>query len=164
MAHGNRGRGTEKTAAPCAANSHHQFRRDSHNLDGADGLALDTSLTYTGHQSMGHVIYYLCAYPQYAKPLREEVEQVIATDGWNKAAMSKLRKCDSFIKEVQRLEGLGAGVSPRLISYQLCHSISHLLFSCDGPHSYQTIHVFQRGDLARRNDYDMHHKEGPSGR
>ncbi len=34
------------------------------------------------------------------KPLREDVEYAIATDGWNKASMHKMRKLDhSFLKE-----------------------------------------------------------------
>ena len=39
--------------------------------------------------------------------MREEVEHVIAQDGWCKASLQKMRKVDSFLKECQRIEGLG---------------------------------------------------------
>ncbi len=35
--------------------------------------------------------------------MREEVEAVISEEGWTKAAMGKLRKVDSFIKESLRM-------------------------------------------------------------
>lgn len=58
-------------------------------------------------QSFTHALYYLAANPQYMKPMREEVEAVIAHDGWCKASLQKMRKVDSFLKECQRVEGLG---------------------------------------------------------
>ncbi|KAF9067154.1 cytochrome P450 [Rhodocollybia butyracea] len=57
-------------------------------------------------------IYYLAAYPQIAEPLREEVSSAIEELGWTKAAMSKMVKLDSFLKETQRLSGVnGVGMT-----------------------------------------------------
>ena len=51
--------------------------------------------------------------------MREEVEKVVKSDGWTKLAMQKMRKVDSFMKESQRYNGLGARkLSPDLINYQ----------------------------------------------
>ena len=52
---------------------------------------------------MSHVLYDLAAFPEYIEPLREEVETITAVDGWTKAAMGKMRKLDSFLKESMRL-------------------------------------------------------------
>ena len=60
-------------------------------------------------QSFTHALFYLAANPQYIQPLREEVESVIGEEGWSKAALGKMRKIDSFIKECQRLEGVSSG-------------------------------------------------------
>ena len=49
--------------------------------------------------------YYLAAFPEYAKPLREEVEEVIEREGWTKAGIDQMHKIDSFIKESLRLRG-----------------------------------------------------------
>ena len=57
------------------------------------------------------MLFYLAANPQYIQPLREEVEAVVEKEGWSKAALAKMRKVDSFIKECQRLEGIGGGTS-----------------------------------------------------
>jgi len=52
-----------------------------------------------------HALYYLAAFPEYAKPLREEVEEVIEREGWTKAGIDQMHKIDSFIKESLRLHG-----------------------------------------------------------
>jgi hypothetical protein len=41
--------------------------------------------------------------------LREEVSAVVEELGWTKAAMSKMVKLDSFMKEAQRLSGVSGG-------------------------------------------------------
>ena len=63
---------------------------------------------------MSHVLYDLAAFPEYIEPLREEVETITAVDGWTKAAMGKMRKLDSFLKESQRFNGIGLSASPSL--------------------------------------------------
>ncbi|KAJ7589669.1 cytochrome P450, partial [Mycena floridula] len=45
---------------------------------------------------------------QYA-PLREEIEAVVDEYGWSRAAVGKMVKVDSFLKESQRMTGIGAG-------------------------------------------------------
>ena len=59
------------------------------------------------YQSFTHALFHLAARTQYIEPLREEVERVIAEDGWTKQSMTKMRKLDSFLKEVQRYTGIG---------------------------------------------------------
>jgi len=51
-------------------------------------------------------MYYLALYPDYWKPLREEVENATKGKGWTKAALDQMSKVDSFIKESQRLHPL----------------------------------------------------------
>ncbi|KAH7906708.1 cytochrome P450 [Hygrophoropsis aurantiaca] len=53
-------------------------------------------------------LYHLAANPQYVQPLREEIEAVVAKEGWSKIAMTKMRKVDSFLKETQRYDGIGS--------------------------------------------------------
>ena len=53
-----------------------------------------------------HALFYLAANPQYIDPLREEVESIVEKEGWSKAAVDKMRKVDSFLKECQRMEGI----------------------------------------------------------
>jgi len=58
-----------------------------------------TSLTFT--QSF----YRLLAHPEYIGPLRREVEDVVAEEGWTRAGMHKMHKIDSFVRETQRMDG-----------------------------------------------------------
>lgn len=58
-------------------------------------------------QSFTHALFHLATHPEYIQPLREEVESVIEQDGWTKLAMQKMRKLDSFMRETQRVNGLG---------------------------------------------------------
>ncbi len=57
-----------------------------------------------------HALYNLAAMPEYSGPLREEVEEHLGSDvsNWTKDAFAKCWKLDSFLKESQRLNGLGA--------------------------------------------------------
>ena len=57
-------------------------------------------------QTTTQVLYRLLANPEYIEPLRQEVEAVVAEEGWTKAAMDKMHKIDSFLKETQRVDGL----------------------------------------------------------
>ncbi|KAL0932807.1 cytochrome p450 monooxygenase [Colletotrichum truncatum] len=76
-----------------------------------------TSITAT------FVIFDLLSRPQYIQPLREEIDQVIAKDGFSKdedghlylskSSVSQLKNLDSFIKESQRMSPLNIGGSIR---------------------------------------------------
>src|ERR1700761_432967 len=55
-------------------------------------------------QSLAAAMKYLCAYPEYIEPLREEVKSVTDEDGWTKNSMVKLRRMDSFIREMPRVD------------------------------------------------------------
>ncbi|KAF8471427.1 cytochrome P450 [Russula ochroleuca] len=49
-------------------------------------------------------LYRLLAHPEYIEPLRQEVEAVVAEEGWTKAGMDKMHKIDSFVRETQRID------------------------------------------------------------
>ncbi|KAI0284729.1 cytochrome P450 [Russula brevipes] len=67
-----------------------------------------SSLTFT------QTLYRLLANPQYIEPLRQEVEAVIAEEGWTKAGVDKMHKIDSLLRETQRVDGLGFLAMSRL--------------------------------------------------
>ncbi|OCH88082.1 cytochrome P450 [Obba rivulosa] len=71
-------------------------------------LVLNFAAIHTSSNTFTHALYYLAANPEYIQPLREEVEEVVAEHGWSKASVGRMRKIDSFLKESQRLMGLGA--------------------------------------------------------
>ena len=58
-------------------------------------------------QTLTQVFYRLVDNPEYVEPLRQEVEAVIAEEGWTKAGIDKMNKIDSFIRETQRLDVQG---------------------------------------------------------
>jgi hypothetical protein len=53
------------------------------------------------------VLYRLLANPGYIEPLRQEIEAAVAEEGWTKAGLDKMYKIDSFLRETQRLDGIG---------------------------------------------------------
>ncbi|KZS96388.1 cytochrome P450 [Sistotremastrum niveocremeum HHB9708] len=57
--------------------------------------------------SFSHVLIFIATMPQFVAPLREEVEAVIAEEGWTRAALGRCHKLDSFVKECMRLRGAG---------------------------------------------------------
>jgi cytochrome P450 len=58
-------------------------------------------------QTLAQVFYRLVDNPDYVEPLRQEVEAVLAEEGWTKAGIDKMHKIDSFIRETQRLDVQG---------------------------------------------------------
>ena len=67
-------------------------------------------------------MYRLLSHPEHIEPLRQEVEAVVAEEGWTKAGMDKMHKIDSFLRETQRLDGLG---NSSLASFHIVPITSH---------------------------------------
>jgi hypothetical protein len=57
------------------------------------------------------------AHTQYIDPLRIEIEQAIKEEGWTKAVMDKMELLESFMKESQRVDIIGAGNSKPFLSF-----------------------------------------------
>ena len=78
-------------------------------------------------QSFVHALYNLASMTEYAEPLREEVNTCLGADQskWTKDAFAKCWKLDSFLKESQRLNGLGArqSSSARWIPQKLTYHV-----------------------------------------
>jgi cytochrome P450 len=60
---------------------------------------------YTSTQTFTQTLYRLLAHPEYIELLRQEVEAVVAEEGWTKAGMDNMHKIDSFVRETQRIDG-----------------------------------------------------------
>lgn len=62
---------------------------------------------HTSAIAVTHIIYDLCAMPEYVEPLRQEIEEALAAEGGpTKKAFLKMPKLDSFMRESQRLNPL----------------------------------------------------------
>ena len=64
-----------------------------------------TYSNYSSTQTFTQTLYRLLAHPEYIEPLRQEVESVVAKEGWTRAGMDQMHKIDSFVRETQRLDG-----------------------------------------------------------
>nr|VWO97080.1 Uncharacterized protein [Ganoderma boninense] len=69
-------------------------------------LFINSGAIHTTSNSLTHALYDLASMPEYIEPLREEVEAIIAEEGWSKAAITKMSKLDSFLKESTRIHGI----------------------------------------------------------
>jgi len=78
-------------------------------------LTVNFAAIHTTSQTFTQVLYRLLAHPEHIEPLRQEIEAVVAEEGWTKAGMDKMHKIDSFVRETQRLGGLGMTVMTRLV-------------------------------------------------
>ena len=82
-------------------------RDREHNFLAYTALAVSFAAIHTSASVPAHLVYDLCARPEYIAQLREEVEEVLAESGaFTKAALAKLVKMDSFMKESQRFNPL----------------------------------------------------------
>jgi len=70
-------------------------------------LVINFAAIFTTSLSFTTALYYLLSNPEYIEPLRHEVETVVAEEGWTKAGIDKMLKIDSFLRESQRISGIG---------------------------------------------------------
>ncbi|KAI9511491.1 cytochrome P450 [Russula earlei] len=70
-------------------------------------FAVNFASIHTTSLTLTQVFYRLLANPQYIEPLRREVEAAVEEEGWTKAGLDKMYKIDSFLRETQRVDGLG---------------------------------------------------------
>ncbi|KZT39041.1 cytochrome P450 [Sistotremastrum suecicum HHB10207 ss-3] len=76
-------------------------------------LSVNFGAMHTTSMIFSHVLLFLAGKPEYIAPLRAEAETAVAEAGWTKEAMTRCVKLDSFIKESQRLTGLGSSSMTR---------------------------------------------------
>lgn len=66
-------------------------------------LGMNFVALHTSTNAFTHALYQLASQPEYIAPLRAEVEEVIAREGWSKSAMRDMHKIDSFLRESGRV-------------------------------------------------------------
>lgn len=71
-------------------------------------LIVNLAAVHTTSQSFTHLLYLIATNPAWAATLREEIEGVIEHHGYDKEALHRMRRLDSFIQESLRFNGLGA--------------------------------------------------------
>jgi hypothetical protein len=74
-------------------------------------LSLTTAAIHTTSETTMKCLVQLCKTPELQDQLRQEMLQVLSTDGWSKTSLYKLRLLDSFLKEVQRHNAMSLGKS-----------------------------------------------------
>jgi len=77
-------------------------------------LVINSAAIHTTSVTFTNSLFRLASNPELVQSLREEVVSVVKELGWTKAAMGGMRKLDSFMKETQRLSGVGAIAIPRM--------------------------------------------------
>ena len=90
-------------------------------------------------------MYRLLSHPEYLEPLRQEVEAVVAEEGWTKAGMDKMHQVDSFVREAMRLDGGGTrSLDSYPVSQLRTADIRSILFASDhDPARVAAVHILQ---------------------
>ncbi|KAI0360978.1 cytochrome P450 [Trametes cingulata] len=70
-------------------------------------MLLNFAAIHTSSNSITLTLYSLLDHPECIQELREEIESVVEEQGWTKAAVGRMWKLDSILKEYQRFKGLG---------------------------------------------------------
>nr|BAD94562.1 cytochrome P450 [Phanerodontia chrysosporium]BAL05132.1 cytochrome P450 [Phanerodontia chrysosporium] len=71
-------------------------------------LLVNFAAIHTSSSSFTHALYHLAANPEFIASLREEIETIVSEEGWSKAAIGKMWKLDSFMRESQRYNGINS--------------------------------------------------------
>jgi hypothetical protein len=84
-------------------------------------MTLSMAAIHTTAMNTTQVLYNLALYPEYQEPLRKELEEVLASDNGiiTKNGIAKLKKMDSFLRESQRMNPSGIGLSPTSLTSPL---------------------------------------------
>ncbi|KAA8563977.1 hypothetical protein EYC84_011978 [Monilinia fructicola] len=100
-------------------------------------VTLSFAAIYTTTMASTHAIFDLISHPEFIAPLREEIDQVTAEDGYEidgsgkknlkKQSFAKLKKLDSFLKESQRFSPSGLISNLRLTTAPLLLSTGHTI-------------------------------------
>ncbi|KAH7322513.1 putative cytochrome P450 [Stachybotrys elegans] len=85
------------------------------------GLVVSFAAIRTSSSVPVHLVYDLCARPEYLEPLREEIGTMLEQENghYTKAGLARLVKLDSFMKESQRFNPLSFLTFGRLINRDL---------------------------------------------
>ncbi|KAJ6627497.1 cytochrome P450 [Mycena sp. CBHHK59/15] len=68
-------------------------------------LVINFGAIHTSANTFTHALFDLAAFPSCVEPMREEVDGIVKEEGWSKAAVGKMHKLDSFLRESQRYNG-----------------------------------------------------------
>ncbi|KAJ3533491.1 hypothetical protein NMY22_g7312 [Coprinellus aureogranulatus] len=79
-------------------------------------MSLNFGSIHTTSLSFTHALFSLLSRPECVDAARAEAERCIREEGWTRAAMDKMRFLDSFMKETQRYEVLGAISGQRMVA------------------------------------------------
>ncbi|KZV70298.1 cytochrome P450 [Peniophora sp. CONT] len=69
-------------------------------------LLVNFAAIHTSSITFSSVVYWLATNPEWAEPMREEIERVVAAEGWSKLTLTKMHRVDSFIREAQRVDSI----------------------------------------------------------
>jgi hypothetical protein len=78
-------------------------------------LTMSFVAIHTTADMITQVMFDLAQHPEYIKPLRQEVIEVLGEQGWKKTSLYKLKLLDSVLKESQRLRPINDSKKPSLL-------------------------------------------------
>lgn len=78
-------------------------------------LFLIVSSMHTSAITAIHILYDICAHPEFLEELRAEALEEIGANGWTETSLLRLRKMESFLKESGRTNSAGVVSFQRLV-------------------------------------------------
>ncbi|KAK2463862.1 hypothetical protein APHAL10511_004167 [Amanita phalloides] len=111
-------------------------------------LSLNLLAMHATETTFFHAVYRLAASPEHAEVLREEVNEVIRQEGWTYAAIGKMIKVDSFIKESMRIDAEALILRRTVLQ---SYTLSDGTFLPQGTHISAPAHSIQTNELNYSN-------------
>lgn len=72
-------------------------------------LGVSVTAIHTTTDLLSQTVLDLAAHPEMIEPLRREIREVLAENGWEKTALQKMKLLDSVMKETQRVKPISGG-------------------------------------------------------
>lgn len=90
-------------------------------------LGLSLAAIHTTSDLITQTLFNLAEHSEYLEPLRDEINEVVAAEGWTKTALYKMKLLDSVIKESQRLKPISLLAMQREVTETLTLSDGSIL-------------------------------------
>ncbi|PGG95904.1 hypothetical protein AJ79_09814 [Helicocarpus griseus UAMH5409] len=82
-------------------------------------LGVSVTAIHTTTDLLTQTILDIVAHPEIITPLRKEIEQVVAEDGWRNMTLQKMKLLDSVVKETQRLKPASGATTGRYANEEI---------------------------------------------
>ncbi|KAJ7485721.1 cytochrome P450 [Mycena latifolia] len=79
-------------------------------------LIINMAAIYTSSRAFTYALSNLASHPEHLLPMRKEAERIVRAQGWTKAALNRMVKIDSFLRESERINAAPVSLERKVVA------------------------------------------------